>query len=103
MPEFVKVAELSEVQPGNAIHVEANAIEIALINLEGTIYAINDVCTHRQCSLSEGNIIEGETITCPCHMSVFDIKTGEVLESPALTGVATYNVRLSGNDIEVEV
>jgi 3-phenylpropionate/trans-cinnamate dioxygenase ferredoxin subunit len=102
MGEFVKVADLSEIPKGAAKRVEVNAAEIALFNLDGTIYAISDICTHRQCSLSEG-MIDGGTITCPCHMSVFDIKSGKVLEPPALSDVASYKVRIQGSNVEVEV
>ena len=102
MGEFKKVAALSEILPGSAKRIEVNATPIAFFNINGVIYAINDICTHRECSLSEG-FIEGDTVTCPCHMSVFDIKTGKVLEPPALLNVASYKVRIQGSDVEVEV
>jgi 3-phenylpropionate/trans-cinnamate dioxygenase ferredoxin component len=102
MAEFRKAATISEVSPGTAKRVEINATPVALFNINGSIYAINDVCTHRECSLSEG-FIEGDTVTCPCHMSVFDVKTGKVLEPPALLNVASYKVRVQNGDIEVEV
>lgn len=102
MGEFKTAAKLSEINVGSAKRIEIDSVEIALFNIDGTIYAINDVCTHRQCSLSEG-FIEGNAITCPCHLSVFDIKTGKVLEPPALVDVQTYKVLVQNNDIEVEV
>ena len=102
MPEFKKVAVLSEISHGTAKRVEVNATSIALFNINGAIYAVDDTCTHRECSLSEG-FIEGFTVTCPCHMSVFDIKTGKVLEPPALLNVSSYKVRIQGGDIEVEI
>ena len=102
MGEFIKAAKLADIQPGTAKHVELKSTEIALINLDGTIYAINDICTHKYCLLSDG-YIEGENITCPCHLSVFEIKTGKVLEPPALEDVAVYKVRIEGNDVEVEL
>lgn len=102
MPEFTKAARLEEIPPGTIKHFEIKGVEIALINLNGTLYAISDVCTHKYCLLSDG-YIEGENITCPCHLSVFEIKTGKVLEPPALEDVAAYKVRIRGNDIEVEV
>ena len=64
--------------------------------------ALNDTCTHRGGPLSEGEI-EGEQVTCPWHGAIYNIKNGEVLSPPAPRGVACYNVRVAGTDIEVEV
>ena len=82
--------------------VEVNGTEIALFNLQGNFYAINNTCPHRGGPLSEGEI-EGEQVTCPWHGAIFNIKSGEVLGPPAPKGVARYNVRVAGMDIEIEV
>ncbi len=102
MGNFVRVAGTDEVAPGRGKLVETGGKKIALFNLDGTFYAIDDTCTHRGGPLSEGEI-EGERVTCPWHGAVYNIKTGEVLEPPAPTGVARYTVRVTGQDVEVEV
>jgi 3-phenylpropionate/trans-cinnamate dioxygenase ferredoxin subunit len=102
MARFVKVAKTDEIAPDQAKMVEVDDKRITLFNLQGNFYAIDDTCTHVGGPLSEGEI-QGEKVTCPWHGSIFNIKTGEALGPPARTGVASYNVRVEGADIEVEV
>ena len=102
MADFARVAATAEVPPGKAKMVEAGGKKIALFNVGGEYYAIDDTCSHRGGPLSKG-AVEGGTITCPWHGSKFDIKTGAVIGPPAVTGVASYRVRVSGLDVEVEV
>ena len=73
---------------------------IALFNVAGALITPSTI--HRGGSLSQGPV-ERETVTCPLHGSKFEIKTGTVLAPPAATGVASYRVRVSGLDVEVEV
>ena len=93
MAQFVKVASTADLAPGEAKCVEAAGKKIALFNLEGTFYAIDDTCTHRGGPLSEGEV-SGEEVTCPWHGAVYNIKTGAVLGPPAPRGVARYAVRV---------
>jgi 3-phenylpropionate/trans-cinnamate dioxygenase ferredoxin subunit len=102
MGEFVKVANTGDLKPGSAKFVEVGDKQIALFNIDGDYYAIDDVCTHSGGSLSEGWIVEDE-VTCPLHGAIYNIKTGEVTGPPAPRGVAKYNVRVRGTDVEVEV
>jgi nitrite reductase/ring-hydroxylating ferredoxin subunit len=102
MPNFVKVAKKSEIADGSAICVEAEGKRIALFNLGGTFYAIDDTCTHQGGPLSEGSV-EGEQVVCPWHGARFSIKSGAVCSPPAAENVAKYNVRISGDDVEVEI
>lgn len=102
MPGYVKVASTGEVTPGQAKMVEVEGKKIALFNVDGSIYAIDDTCTHRGGPLSKG-VLEGKQVTCPWHGATFDVTTGDVLDPPAPNGVARYNVRLEGSNIEVEV
>ena len=102
MADFVKVAKTDEIVPGQGKMIEVGGKKIALFNVEGSFHAIDDTCTHRGGPLSEGSL-EGNQVTCPLHGARFDVTTGEVLGPPAPQGVARYNVRVEGSDIEVEI
>src|SRR5712671_6884493 len=102
MSEFVKVAKIGEVALGEGKVVEAGGKRIAIFNLDGTFYAIDDTCTHRGGPLSEG-AVSGEEVTCPWHGAIYNIKTGAALGPPAPCGVRAYAVRIQGDDVEVEV
>ena len=102
MAEFVKVAKTSDIAPGKAKAVDIGAKRIAIFNIDGTYYAIDDTCTHRGGPLSEG-LVAGNEVTCPWHGAVFDVTTGSVLGSPAPKDVARYQVRVNGDDIELEL
>jgi len=102
MGKFVKVATTGAIAPGEGKLVDAAGKKIALFNVDGTFYAIDETCTHRGGPLSEGMLI-GIEVTCPWHGAVFDVRTGSVLRPPAPKDVARYNVRVEGEDIEVEL
>jgi nitrite reductase/ring-hydroxylating ferredoxin subunit len=102
MPGFLEVAKRSQIPEGGAIGVEVEGKRLALVNLKGEVYALDDTCPHEAGPLSEGQIV-GEDIECPWHRSCFDIKTGRVTRDPATENVATYKVRLTGDSVEVEL
>src|ERR1700681_280690 len=102
MPEFVKVAKTGDIAPGEAKAVDIGAKRIAIFNIEGTYHAIDDTCTHRGGPLSEGMVV-GNAVTCPWHGAVFDVISGRVLGLPAPRSVAIYEVRIDGDDIELEL
>jgi 3-phenylpropionate/trans-cinnamate dioxygenase ferredoxin subunit len=81
---------------------EVGEERIAVANVEGTLYAFDDVCPHRQCSLAEGNL-EETVVTCPCHGSQFAVTTGERLRGPAVRGVRAYAVRIENGALQVEI
>ncbi len=102
MPGFVEVAKKSQIPANGAIGVEVQGKRLALVNLNGEIYAIDDDCPHEGGPLSEGTI-SGEEIECPWHSSHFNIKTGRVTMDPATEDVATHRVRFVGDAVEVEI
>jgi nitrite reductase/ring-hydroxylating ferredoxin subunit len=102
MPRFIEVAKRSQIPEGGAIGVEVEGKCLALVNLRGEIYALDDACPHEAGPLSEGQIV-GDDIECPWHRSCFDIKTGRVTRDPSTECVATYTVRLVGESVEVEL
>ena len=102
MAEFIKVAGVGDIAPGEARGVEARGKRIALFNIDGTFHAIDDTCTHRGGPLSEGMLM-GTEVTCPWHGAVFDVTSGAVRGAPAPRDVAHYAVRVEGQNIEVEL
>ena len=73
-----------------------------IANVEGAFYALSDICTHRGCSLSEGEL-DGTTLECICHGSRFDVSTGDVVRGPAQQSVQAYAVRVQGDSLVVDV
>jgi nitrite reductase/ring-hydroxylating ferredoxin subunit len=102
MRRFVEVARIDEIAPGKAKMVEVEGKKIAIFNLEGDFYAIDDTCPHARGPLSKGEV-KGEVVTCPWHGSEFNIKAGEVLRPPARRGVKSYGVQVEGSIIKIEV
>ena len=102
MADFVRVASLSDVSPGAVMLVEVDGDQIALVNVDGELYAVADECSHEGCSLSEGDV-DGPMLVCPCHGSDFDVTTGEPASPPAYEPLATYAVRVEGDDVLVGI
>ncbi len=100
MGEFIRVATLQEVPPGTAKQVEAGGHKIAVVNVRGTVYAVDDTCTHEDQSLAAGPVV-GEILVCPKHGSRFHLPSGRVLSLPAVRPVATYPVKVEGDAILV--
>ncbi len=106
MGEFVEVARVEDVPPGTARVVTAGNVELALVNVDGKFYAIDNECTHRGGYLGEGEINPDWNewaIECPLHASVFDVRTGEVLDRPATEPVHIYAVEVDAGVVKVAV
>ncbi len=104
MARFVEVARVEDVPSGTATVVQVGGTELALVNVDGTFFAINNECTHRGGFLGEGEINTDWSdwaIECPLHGSVFDVRTGEVLSPPAPTSVRSYPVEVDGGVVKV--
>ena len=102
MPDIVAVARIEDVPTGTVKVVEAAGRQIALCNYDGSIYAIDDVCTHDRGPLDQGELI-GDEIECPRHGARFDVTTGRATRLPAIQPVRTYPVRVEDGAIVVEV
>ena len=97
---FTPVANLSELPPGAAKRVYAANEAVALFNVNGTVYAIANRCSHARASLSEGTVDAARcAVTCPWHEGVFSLETGRVLGGPPVHPVVTYQVKLDGDTI----
>jgi len=99
---FVEVALTREVGTDEMKGVDAGGKPILIVNLKGKYYALGNVCTHMGCRLSDG-VLEGENVKCPCHGSVFDVKTGKVVNGPAEKPEPAFQVKVEGNEILVNV
>lgn len=100
MADFVTVAAVDEVKPGERLVVEIGRRWVAIFNVDGSYYAIEDRCTHDDGPLAEGEL-RGCVIECPRHGATFDIRNGKVLSAPALVDVPTFQVRVQGDEIQV--
>ncbi len=98
---LVKVATVEEIDPGTGSVVTADGKEIALFNLGGTYYAIDNTCKHLGGPLGEGDL-EAEIVTCPWHGWEYNVKTGGC-QMDATICVETYPVQVQGTDVMVEV
>ena len=99
---FRRVGTLSEVPPGTARVYKVEDREVAVCNVDGELYAIDNVCSHDDGPLDQGEVI-GREIECPRHGARFDVRSGEVTEPPAVLPLDTFLVRLVGSDVEVDV
>ena len=102
MSEFFEVAKVSELPPGEKKLVEVDDIPVALFNVNGEFFAIEDVCTHDGGPLAEGEL-NGDEIECPRHGARFNVCTGAVLCMPAIEPVECYEVKVEGDGILVSV
>ncbi|MBI4354985.1 MAG: non-heme iron oxygenase ferredoxin subunit [Candidatus Omnitrophica bacterium] len=102
MPTLVTVAKTGEIAPGKVQVIETPTARIAVCNVGGTFYAIDDLCTHDGGSLDQGELV-GQEIECPRHGARFNVTTGKPQCLPAVVPVKTYPVRVVGDEVQVEV
>ena len=101
MSNFVKVANTSDLSPGQSKVVNVDETEIALFNVDGEFFAINNTCLHRGGPLGEG-LLDGDVVSCPWHGWRYNVKTGTNVTIPTAK-VASYQVKVEDNDILVSV
>ena len=101
MSKFVRVAKVADLPPGKVMSISIYDKWIALANVGGTFYAIDNVCLHRGGPLGEG-YLDGEKLECPWHGWQFNMKTGGLVMNPREC-VPTYQVKIEGPDVLVEV
>jgi len=99
MGRFVTVAKVADVAPGAARSVEAEGFGIALFNVEGRIFALDNTCPHAGGPLGEGQL-QGGVVRCPWHGWRFSVVTGERPENPAFK-VGCYQVEVEGDEVRV--
>ena len=101
MTGFVPVSEVSDLAPGHMKWVAVDRERVLLVNVDGTFYALSDVCGHRRGPLSRGRL-EGHVVECPLHFARFDVRTGQLLSGPVAEDVPTHEVRVQGDVVYVK-
>ena len=90
---MIDVGAVADLQPGQPRLVDVEGTPVCLVNVDGTVRAVHDVCTHALESLS-GGWVEGDTIECPRHGARFSLETGEVLSPPATRPLPIFSVEV---------
>ncbi len=101
MSEWVDVVAESALAIGENVVVDVDGVDVAIFNIDGEFYAIQDMCTHDGGEIVSG-ILDGDEIICPRHGARFCIKTGKVKSPPAYEDMACYEIRLNNERIEVK-
>jgi 3-phenylpropionate/trans-cinnamate dioxygenase ferredoxin component len=101
MSEWLTVARTQDVPDRGLAAATLGGVQIVLANAGGEYRAVADECTHAGCSLADDGELEGDSVTCQCHGSVFDLSTGEAIGPPATEPVSVYRVRVADDEIQV--
>lgn len=97
---LTRVGKVGDIAAGAMRAFEAGGTKVSVANVEGRFYAFDDRCTHQGCSLSTGTLV-GTTVTCPCHGSEYDVRSGDVLEGPADDPVSSWVVEIHDGELLV--
>lgn len=99
---FTAVAQIDALKTGKMLRVNVAEQNILLANVDGEIYAVEDMCSHEDASLYNG-ALKGRCVECPLHGSHFDLKTGQPQQEPATEAIKTFNVKIEDQQIWVEL
>ena len=99
----VTIAPTTAIKPGELAAFDVEGVRIAVANANGRYFAIDDTCTHEQCSLAAEGTLEGTVVTCGCHGAQFDVTTGAVLAPPAPEPVKAYPLRVDNGSLVIEM
>ncbi len=103
MGNFVKALSVNNLPSGSMKTVVVGGRKLAIANVDGEFFAIEDTCSHEQCSLGSEGFLDGNVVTCGCHGAQFDVTSGKVLSLPAPTDVVSYPVKVEGNDVFIKI
>jgi nitrite reductase/ring-hydroxylating ferredoxin subunit len=102
LTELVPGVSASAIPEGGLAAFTVAGKPVAIARVGGVLYAFDDTCTHRGCSLADGDL-DGRVVTCPCHAGELDVTTGAVLGGPPPEPVSTYPVRVEGDAIAIDL
>ncbi len=100
--DFYEVSQVGELPNGARLFVEINDFYLVVFNIAGQVYAIEDLCSHDDGPLGDGDL-EDHEIVCPRHGARFDVRSGKALTLPAVEDISAYPVRVAGGKIEVGI
>jgi naphthalene 1,2-dioxygenase system ferredoxin subunit len=100
---YTKATSVSDLPEGTMKTVLVGGKPLALSNVDGEFFAVDDICTHEHCSLGTEGFLDGSTITCGCHGAMYDTTSGKVLSLPATQDLRSYEVKVEGTDIFVKL
>lgn len=103
MANFIKAASVRDIAVGTMKTVSLSGKRVAIANVDGEFFAVDDTCSHEQCSLGTEGMLDGSIIICGCHGAQFEVTTGKVLSLPAPTDISSYQVKIEGSDIYVAI
>jgi 3-phenylpropionate/trans-cinnamate dioxygenase ferredoxin subunit len=92
--------KLSDLQENTPVKVELNGKDLCVVRQGSEVFAIDDICSHAEASLSEGDVTPGK-IECWLHGAEFDLRSGEALTPPAIAPVTTYSVTIEGESVKI--
>ncbi|MGD8623680.1 MAG: non-heme iron oxygenase ferredoxin subunit [Anaerolineae bacterium] len=99
---FKKAANVRDILPGRVQVVEVEGEEIALCNVGGEFFAVANLCTHDDGPLGEGQVMDHQ-VECPRHGARFDVRSGQVKALPAVQPIPTYEVKVEGDEVFVDL
>ena len=100
---WISACDVASLDDGEAVVVEGRSVRpVAIFNVSGDFYAIDDTCTHDEYSLADG-YIDGDVVECPLHMAKFSICTGKVLSLPATSDLSAYEVKVEDGVVFVDL
>ncbi|HWL05485.1 MAG TPA: non-heme iron oxygenase ferredoxin subunit [Xanthobacteraceae bacterium] len=103
MADRIELCSVDEVEPGTALRVDTDSgLELAVFNVDGEFYVMDDLCSHGPGYLSQG-FVDGDVIECPFHNGQFDIRTGEVVAPPCTVPMKTYPTSVVDGKVVIEV
>lgn len=100
MTDWVNVVDQAALAVGENVIVDVDGTDVAIFNIAGAFYAIEDVCSHDGAEIASGEL-EGDEIICPRHGARFCVKTGEVKCAPAYENIATFPIRIENGMVQV--
>jgi len=99
---WIDIVSKADVPEDDVVGVEINAKSIALYQVDGEIFATDNICTHGNARLCDG-FLEGHEIECPLHQGKFDIRSGKAMCAPLTEDIRTYPVKIEGDRVFIEI
>jgi nitrite reductase/ring-hydroxylating ferredoxin subunit len=97
---FVAVTQVGDIPPGTMKCVALDGQRVLIANVDGSFYAVSDICGHRNAPLSRGRL-QGHVVECPLHFAQFDVRDGKLIDGPVSADLPVFEIRVEGAAILV--